>query len=245
MVRLQARTLFRRLVNLASVAVVALAAPVLAPAVANADTVTSPLWSGHVTKPGSVSQAAGSWQVPRLNCDPRERSGASQWIGLNGVNTGLVQTGIVSRCATGVQINVAFYQVIPKNSTAQYLSPTTYPVFTGTIVDAEIRHDSGNQYSISLSGGAWNFSKNVSYDTTPKTAEWIVESGDRGGTADDLSNFGTIHFEAARFNDKLVTNDDTVKFIATGSDGRPKTKITDIDQYGGHGPNFDVKWVRR
>jgi hypothetical protein len=155
-----------------------------------------------------------------------------------------VQTGIVSRCATGVQINVAFYQVIPKNATAQYLNPTTYPAFTGTIVDAEIRHDSGNQYEISLSGGAWNFSKTVTYDATPKTAEWIVESGDHGGSADDLSNFETVHFEAARFNDDLVSNEQTTTYVATTSNGRPKTKITSIDQYGGHGPNFDVKWLR-
>jgi peptidase A4-like protein len=143
MVRLQARTLLGCIVNLTFTAAVLLAAPLVASPVAAAP-VTNPLWSGHVTKPGKALQVAGSWQVPKLSCDRLENSGAAQWIGLDGVNAGLVQTGVVSRCAAGVQINVAFYQVIPKDSAAQYLSPTSEPVFTGAIVDAEIRHDSGD-----------------------------------------------------------------------------------------------------
>jgi hypothetical protein len=36
---------------------------------------------------------------------------------------------------------------------------------------------------------------------------------------DKLSNFGTVHFEAASFNEGLVTNQDTVKFIAIDKAG--------------------------
>jgi hypothetical protein len=61
---------------------------------------------------------------------------------------------------------------------------------------------------------------------------------------DALSNFGTIHFEGAFFNEELVAAGDTNKFIATGEDGRPKTGIGDIGQLGGRGPNFDVAWLR-
>jgi hypothetical protein len=42
---------------------------------------------------------------------------------------------------------------------------------------------------------------------------------------DALSNFGTIHFEGAFFNEELVAAGDTNKFIATGEDGRPKTGL--------------------
>jgi Peptidase A4 family len=197
-----------------------------------------------VTKSGDVSHVAGSWQVPNLKCALGEDSGASQWIGLDGLNAGLVQTGVVSRCARGVQLNLAFYQVLPKNAKAQYLSPHTNVVLNGDFIDAEIRHAKGKQYSISLQDGWWNFSKTVTYDGAPKTAEWIVESGENFGSVDKLSNFGTVHFEAALFNERLVTNQDTNKFMAAGKDGSPKTKIADIEQRGGHGPNFDVKWLR-
>ena len=217
----------------------------LVPSSASAATVNNPLWSGHVTTTGDVSHVAGSWQVPRLSCAVGENSGASQWIGLDGVNAGLVQVGVATKCAAGLQVNLAFYQVLPQNSTAQYLSPTTNVVWNGDIVDAEIRRVADGQYSISLSDGWWKFSQTVTYNGSPKTAEWIVESGDQNGGVNALSNFGTVHFESALFNDKLVTNQDTNKFVATGSGDSPKTEIADIGQYGGHGPNFDVKWLRQ
>jgi Peptidase A4 family len=204
------------------------------------------LWSGQVTKAGPVSQIAGSWQVPSLQCAVGEDSGASQWIGLDGINSGLVQVGVASRCAKGLQVNLAFYQIIPQNSVAQYLSPATNTVFNGDFVDAKIVKSSAGAYSVTLSDGWWSFSQDVKYGPTPHTAEWIVESGthDSGKTADPLSNFKTVHFTGGMLNGNLLTDGDTVPFTAVNASGQPTTSVSNITQFGGAGPAFDVAWLR-
>jgi Peptidase A4 family len=214
---------------------------------ASAEPPGNKLWNGYVIRSSSTSQVAGWWQVPNLNCATGENnSNASQWIGLDGINAGLVQTGVASKCVVGVQVNAAFFQVLPRMSAAQYPNPPTHVVWAGDRVEAEIRNVGGNRYSISLrdNGFSWDFSTIEAYDGAPKTAEWIVEAGPRSGNQENLSDFGTVHFEAAFFNDNVVTSQDAIKFVAENGSGNAKTEVSDISQFGGQGPNFDIKWTR-
>jgi hypothetical protein len=209
---------------------------------ASATPVGNKIWNGYVTKSGKLTKVSGTWQVPTLKCGTGS-SNASQWVGLAGVNAPLVQIGIVSVCSLGVQQNHAFYQVVPKNARDQVIVGLVTP---GDLIDASITFLGGHRYRVHITENAWSwqFTKPVTQPdmkTTPKTAEWIVEAG----SGVDLSSFGSVHFEDAFFSKNTwLSNANGVKFIADTHSGRPKTKLTKVSPYGGHGPNFTVTWVR-
>jgi hypothetical protein len=213
---------------------------------AQASPVNNPLWSGHVTKASATSQVSGSWLVPRLSCATLENdSNASQWIGIGGVNAPLLQVGVVSKCIQGVQVNVGFYEKVvdPTNSAAQYIEPLTHLVGAGDSIDAEIASEGAGAYQVSLNenGAWWQFSTIQMLDSTPQTAEWIVEGGPLNNAAQKLSNFGTVHFEGAFANGQPVTEEGTYTFVATAGSNTRAT-VSPITQFGGRGPNFDIFW---
>lgn len=201
------------------------------------------IWNGYVTKSGKRTKVSGTWQVPTLTCGIAA-SNASQWIGLAGVDAPLVQIGIISRCSLGLQQNHAFYQVVPKDARDQVIVGEVTP---GDLIDASVTYLGGHRYRVHITENAWSwdFTKIVrqpNMGTTPKTAEWIVE----GGSGQALSNFGTVHFEEALFNKRTsLTNANGVKYIADTRSGKPKTKVSKVSPYGGHGPNFTVKRLRK
>jgi len=207
---------------------------------ARATPVRNKIWNGYVTKTGKRTKIIASWHVPTLKCGTA-LSNASQWIGLAGVNAPLVQIGIESICSTGIQYDYAFYQVVPKQSSGKKIIGLVTP---GDLIDASVKYLGGHKYRVHLMENAWSwdFTKKVTQPdlgTAPKTAEWIVEAG--SGTP--LSKFGRVHFENAFFNNRSLTNRNARIFIADTGSGS-KTRVTKISQYGGHGPNFSVKWLR-
>jgi hypothetical protein len=206
-------------------------------------------WSGHVTNTGSASQVLGWWTVPSLKCSALENSNASQWIGLGGGpgETPLVQIGTISSCNAGVPMSHGFTQVVPRQATSQ---PFVMGFNAGDSIEAEVKYLGGNQYSLRLTNNAcWcgSYTATVTQPNlskAPKTAEWIVEQSAEPILGQGLTNFGKVSFESAMFNGRLVTAQDTVKYVLTDQNG-PKTTVSNISQFGGHGPNFDVTWVRR
>jgi hypothetical protein len=223
------------------IAALTLALYAFAPAApAQAEPIVNELWSGHVTKRAPTTHVLGWWEVPRVECNPGESSNAGQWVGLGGVNEPLVQAGVVSGCLAGQPVAFAFYQTPPSQSSATWL--LQYLVASGDNMEAEISYLGGNQYQVRLAdAGLWEFNQQVTQpdlSTVPMTAEWIVE----GAGGQPLSNFGTVHFESAFLNNRLLASGDTNVFLQDVGRG-PKVTVSDISQFGGHGPNFDVTWV--
>lgn len=247
------RRLGCRISVLLAAAIVALTpCPVANAAAGAAAPVRTLNWSGHVTSSGSASHVVAWWKVPSISCAPLENSNASQWVGLGGGENEppLVQVGVVSGCAAGVPLHHAFTQIVPSQAAGV---PIVMIVNTGDRVEAEVRHLGGSEYSVRFTNNAcWcgDFTAEVTQpdlSVTPKTAEWIVEAGEAamngGAFGQGQSNFGTHRFESAFFNDRLLAEGDTVKHVAVNSSGSPKVAVTDISQFGGHGPNFDVSWL--
>jgi hypothetical protein len=203
------------------------------------------IWTGRVTKRADTTQVSAWWQVPSLSCSVGEFSDASQWIGLGGVNEPLVQIGISSRCPlSGIPTHHAVYQIVPMHSAAQNIPLAFQPVSTGDSIEAEIKYLGGDQYSLRIRDNSWSweFSANMTQPdlkVAPKTAEWIVEAG--GNVS--LANYGMVHFENLFFNDQPLTTEASDAYIAEDAAG-PKGEVSDISQFGGRGPNFDVKWLR-
>lgn len=176
-------------------------------------------------------------------------AGLGQWIGLGGLDTatitspGPVQIGTVSRCAAGVQLSFAVWEVRPGQSGTQTI--LTGPVTAGDYIDADVKYLGGNQYSISITDNSWEwtFSQTVTQpasNVAPKMADWIIEAG-----GPPLANFGTAQFTECYYNnggglEPLVSG---YTFEAGTSSGN-ETSVSPISQYGGYGPNFTITWQR-
>jgi hypothetical protein len=201
-------------------------------------------WNGyttHYTRKTKVKAVTAEWNVPKLKCG--NGVNASQWIGLGGVGSPLVQVGTVSTCTDGVEATLAFYEVVPKtNPSAAAPHYLTGIVTAGDYIDATVNYHGGNRYTVHFTDNSWEWdsAKNVTqpgYSATPAEADWIIEASKH-----PLANFGTTTFTDAFYNStKLLIKGE--KFEA-GVSGGLQTSVSAIGQYGGAGPHFSIKWRR-
>src|ERR1700733_11244156 len=99
----------------------AIAIVTVTPAAAGTDQpLFNPKYSGYsTTYHHRYTDVSATWHVPTLDClHSFVVSGATQWIGLGGISgkhpptpgTPLVQTGILTGCVAGRQVNRAFWE---------------------------------------------------------------------------------------------------------------------------------------
>lgn len=199
-------------------------------------------WNGYTTNFTSntkVKSVSASWNVPSLNCG--NGTNASQWVGLGGVNSPLVQVGTTSVCNLGVEVTLAVYEVVPKtgSSTAKYIVGL---VTTGDSIDASVSYNGGNRYTVHFRDNAWDWSTSINvtqpgYTATPAEADWIIEASKA-----PLAQFSTAEFTDAIYNgNTLLTRG--IKYEA-GVSGGLQTSVGPIGQYGGAGPHFSLTWLR-
>ena len=186
----------------------------LAPAPAH----TSTNWSGYVVPSGSLlTDVGGTWQVPKLDCSATPDSGVGTWLGLGGAGAGsgtLLQTGVVSDCASGVQQDRAFWELLPAFAT-YFTGFTVYPgdtieatVFETTTGAWETRVDdlTTGISGVMVTGEGWGVLPDGS-STFPSqgstvgltylggySAEWIVEDYDQNGSQVPFADYGTVTF---------------------------------------------------
>jgi hypothetical protein len=207
------------------------------------------IWNGYVTGGTRATDVIATWTVPSVQgCGTPGSAGSSEWIGLGGVNTPLVQIGTRDLCGA-LPNPAAVWEVVPEQSNPQVIIGCGLEcghVTPGDLIDAEVKYVGGNQYFISITDNAWSWtwSQTVTQpasSATPQTAEWIVE----GPSGMPLSNFGTAQFTNCFWNSGagLSPLTSATVFEAADSSGL-QTSVSAISQYGGHGPNFTVTWLR-
>lgn len=200
-------------------------------------------WNGYVAGT-SATDLIATWTVPSLqNCGLAGSAEAAEWIGLGGVNAPLVQIGTQQIC--GALAPTAVWEVVPEQSKPQVITCAfSCQVTPGDLIDAEVKYVGGNQYSISITDNAWSWtwSKTVTQPASsapPHTAEWIVE----GPGA--MANFGTVEFTDCMWSSGTGLQDLTSATVYEADAGRGlQTSVGSIGQFGGHGPWFDVTWMR-
>jgi hypothetical protein len=171
-------------------------------------------WSGYVVPSSSslITDAEGSWVVPRLNCADTPTGSVSLWIGIGGQEwaTGgssgaLLQTGISLSCAGGVQFNSAWWELVPASPNHEETF-SSFPIAVGDTISASVYEattgawqtkvtDSNTGLSAyMITGLQWGVgttssgqfsdqgSTNLLSYSGGYTAEWIVEDSENATT---------------------------------------------------------------
>lgn len=184
----------------------------------------SPNWAGYVIPSSSpVTEVAGDFTVPTLDCGKTPNAGGSTWVGTGGAGTGtgdLLQTGVRTDCVGGVQDNnPGWWEEFPELPEVDF---TGMSISSGDTMEASVWQNSDGSWSTRLddlttgvSGvmttgdaygtildsnpGVWldqeGSTAGISY-AGGLTAEWIVEDFENLSTGQmvPFADFGTVAF---------------------------------------------------
>jgi hypothetical protein len=174
--------------------------------------VTSSNWSGYAVTgaKGTVTDVAGSWNVPALNCGSTPNAYSAMWVGIDGYSSHTVeQIGTESDCVSGVANNYAWFEFYPHYS----VSIDSVSIKAGDVISAKVTY-SGGKFTVSLSvnnGAPFSSSTKLS-QAERSSAEWIVEAPYSGGVL-PLADFITTYF-GSDYTGVSGTND---AVVASGS----------------------------
>jgi hypothetical protein len=157
--------------------------------------VTSSNWSGYAVTgaKGSVTNAAGSWRVPTLDCGSTPNAYAAFWTGIDGYSSNTVeQIGTESDCVNGQQTNYAWYEFYPHFSFT--IESESVAVNANDVISAETKY-SGGRFTVSIranNGPLFSTSTKLN-QAARSSAECIVEAPYSGGVL-PLADFGIAKF---------------------------------------------------
>lgn len=186
-------------------------------------------WSGYVVNSDytnqqpQVTSVSSSWTVPTVTVTAQDTYSAA-WVGIGGqLDNTLIQIGTEHDSIGGIAEYSAWYELLPNDSvTITQLSVSYGDKITASIGLVDSATDSWLMKINDVTKGQ-NFSKNVFYDSSRLSAEWIMERPTVDHTISTLSDFGSI-----TFTDTKVTINTT---IGTAS-GFPHGKVTMNDRQG-------------
>jgi hypothetical protein len=182
-------------------------------------------WSGYVLPATSIfSQVSASWTVPTLDCASTPDGRSSAWVGTGGAKKGdgiLLQTGTGQHCASGVQVNTGWSELLPAANTVF----TDFPVDAGDSMTGTVMRNAAGRWVTLLTdhrtgltgkyvvGVGWSVS-GVSQGTSVGTsyaggrsAEWIFEDPTDGTTKTlyPFADFQSATFTGLEANDAPPT----------------------------------------
>jgi hypothetical protein len=176
----------RRRSLLATVVVLAVAAPAGSSQAASWAT-TSTNWGGYaVSKPGTrFRRVSATWVAPAVSCRSGERRFSAAWLGLGGLHTtsrAVEQIGTEADCAGGQGYYSAWYELVPAAPVALKLT-----VRPGDTISARVtvsRHTVKLFLADRTRGTSFATQLRVA-QVDVSSAEWVVEApsecGDNGG----------------------------------------------------------------
>jgi hypothetical protein len=180
-------------------------------------------WAGYAITPGSsLTEVSGQFAVPTLNCRATKNAGEAMWAGIGGAGPGtgdLLQTGVVSICSGGTQVeDPAWWEEYPEYSAFNFQSMSVSP---GDRIQASVDQEGDGSWVTRLNdlttgvsgvmhtGDAWGTvldsapttwvkkegdASGVSYNGG-SSAEWIIEDfGLANGAQVPFADFGTVAF---------------------------------------------------
>jgi hypothetical protein len=157
-------------------------------------------WSGYIVasdiqNPSPVINSINaSWTVPEVK--PSENNTfAGVWVGIGGYGEeSLIQTGTEQEYINGRPVYYAWYELLP----AYIVRVPNLRIRPGDTIKASISlvNENANTWSIKISDVtlSQNFKKDVTYNSSRLTAEWIVERPNVNGNTSTLANFGNATF---------------------------------------------------
>lgn len=178
------------------------------------ESVQAQRWSGYIVKTNyqsswqGFSSVSASWIVPEVKASVNNTF-LSVWVGIGGYGEeSLIQAGIEGHCINGQVEYSAWYELLP--DFARPISSVT--VKSGDNISVSITLINEKQtWSIMLADNTNNkyFQKNVVYNSSRLTAEWIVERPTINNAISVLPDFDNVTFS----NCKAVLNGIAGKLI--------------------------------
>ena len=157
-------------------------------------------WSGYIVASDIqnsspvISSISASWTVPEIK--PTENDTfAGIWVGIGGYGEEtLIQTGTEQEYINGRPVYYAWYELLP----AYIVHIPSLQIQPDDTITASINlvNKNTNTWSIEISDVTQNqhFKKDVTYNSSRLTAEWIVERPNVNNVTSTLANFGNATF---------------------------------------------------
>jgi len=157
-------------------------------------------WSGYsvasdMTDPQpQVTNINGSWTVPTVNVSKGE-SFCAVWIGVGGqFDETLIQAGTEQDSLNGLGTYSAWYELLPYDAvTIDSLSISPGDKITASI---SLLDSTTKTWSIEIHDATdgQSFQKNLVYDSSMLSAEWIIERPTVNNRISALADFGQVTF---------------------------------------------------
>jgi hypothetical protein len=187
----------------------------------------------------------GSWIVPEVAYSVNDTY-SSVWVGIGGYGeTSLIQAGTEQHCENGKIEYFAWYELLPRTIiTIQNLNIQPGDKVTTTITLVDDNADSWLIQVVDETEGQ-SFQKTVTYDSTRKSAEWIVERPLVNNQISTLANFNQVTLTDCKTTINGVTGviknftyTPAVMVDANDSD------LVETSRLGSDGASFTVTYIK-
>ncbi len=149
-------------------------------------------WAGYAVSnsPGTVSNVAGSFTLPRVSCS-KKSSYVAFWAGLDGYNSATVeQAGVLAECFDSKAYYSAWTEFYPSAPT--YASWTPSP---GDKISVTTSCTQTDECTATVTDGSKSYSNtSVVSSAALSSAECITERPTLGTSLSNLANFGTAYY---------------------------------------------------
>ncbi len=170
---------------------------------------------------------------------------SATWIGIGGqLDKSLIQVGTEHDVVNGEDTYTAWYELLPSFA-VRLTSIAVSPVDT-MIASINLVNSDTNQWSIQISDATSGqaFSRNVVYNSTRSSGEWIVERPNINNQTSTLADFGNITFTGCHINVNNVTGS-IAKFSSSKIEmaNSKNAKLTSVSALTDKGSSFTVSYL--
>jgi hypothetical protein len=152
---------------------------------------TSENWAGYAASGSGFTEVSGSWVVPTVQPGQALATDAA-WVGIGGVSSqDLIQSGTQAVVLNGKVQYQAWTEILPADS--KQLAIDIHP---GDNISVDITEYSRGKWRITFADVTTGktITKNIAYNSSHSSAEWIEEAPSDSNGVLPLDNFGSITF---------------------------------------------------
>jgi hypothetical protein len=216
----------------------------------NLQSVRASQWSGYLVasdiknRTSVVSSVSGSWTVPAVKFSENDTF-SGVWVGIGGYGEEtLIQVGTEQECVSGQRTYYAWYELLP----AYMIRIRTLSVQPGDTITTSISliNENTSTWSIEINDVTQgrNFRKNVFYNSSRLSAEWIVERPKVNGTVTTLADFGDMTLTECKATLAGVTGAvGNFSYVQLVMYGDKDAALVSVSPLNGSGSSFTVSYL--
>jgi hypothetical protein len=212
-------------------------------------TIVSLSWAGYIISqsfnpPLGVTAIEASWTVPQVNASAGDGY-SSAWIGIGGqTDKTLIQVGTEHDSQGGQETYHAWYEMLPSFSVTineVTIAPGDTIVASLTLINSDT-NNWNIQLSDTTSGQAFN--KNVVYNSTLSSGEWIVERPTINKQISTLCDFGNVPFSNCQINvNNVMGSISNFTYSKVRMTNQQNAPLASVSTLSADGSSFTVNYV--